>query len=141
MLRERKYCLWLLLALACCHFASAQGPVPVGTPSGNTSSDSSGNSTFFTDSLQQPRPGDSLFWVREIFIKGNKRTRREIILREIPFKPGQKYLLQDIVKKFEDGRRQLMNTALFHTVVVAAKSLDGYAMDVMVEVKERWYIF
>jgi outer membrane protein assembly factor BamA len=74
-------------------------------------------------------------------IKGNKRTRREIILREVPFKTGDQLLLQDLVQKFETGRRQLMNTALFHTVVVAAKSLDGYAVDVMVEVKERWYIF
>ena len=34
-------------------------------------------------------------------------TRPEIILREIPFKPGNAYLLQDLVVKFETARRQL----------------------------------
>ncbi|MCW3120468.1 MAG: hypothetical protein JWM28_4550 [Chitinophagaceae bacterium] len=65
----------------------------------------------------------------------------QIILREIPFKPGDHFKLQDLVKKFEDARRQLMNTVLFHEVIVALKSLDGYNVDVLVDVKERWYIF
>ena len=34
-----------------------------------------------------------------------------------------------------------MNTLLFHEVVVALKSFDGYDIDVLVKVKERWYIF
>ncbi|MEI9807196.1 MAG: hypothetical protein WDO16_04530 [Bacteroidota bacterium] len=34
-----------------------------------------------------------------------------------------------------------MNTSLFLTVVVALKSFDGYNIDVLVQVKERWYIF
>ena len=85
--------------------------------------------------------GESPFIVRNIIIQGNKKTRPDIILREIPFKPGDAYLLQDLVLKFEGARRQLMNTALFHEVVVALKSFEGYNIDVLVEVKERWYIF
>ena len=63
------------------------------------------------------------------------------MLREIPFKPGEQYLLPDLVNKFEIARKQLMNTSLFHEVVVALKSFDGYYIDVLVEVRERWYIF
>lgn len=137
MLRERKYCLLLLVAFACCHYVSAQAPGNEDKP--------------LTDQLTEPErttdiprtfaPGNSPFTVRYIIIEGNKKTRPNIILREIPFKPGEKYLLQDLVKKFEDARRQLMNTALFHEVVVALKSFDGSDIDVLVQVKERWYLF
>jgi outer membrane protein assembly factor BamA len=86
-------------------------------------------------------PKDSSFTVRDIIITGNRKTRSEIILRELPFKPGEHFILQELVKKFEIARRQLMNTALFHEVIVASKSIDGYNIDVSVQVKERWYIF
>src|SRR4029078_9432795 len=53
----------------------------------------------------------------------------------------EKYILQDLVNKFEIARKQLMNTTLFHEVVVALKSFEGYNVEVLVQVKERWYIF
>jgi outer membrane protein assembly factor BamA len=84
---------------------------------------------------------DSSFTVREIIISGNRKTRPEIILREIPFKPGEHFILQELVKRFEMARRLLMNTTLFHDVVVASKTIDGYNIDVSVVVKERWYVF
>lgn len=86
-------------------------------------------------------PNSTLFVVRTIYITGNKRTRPDIILRELPFKSGDQFLLQDIVKKFQQAREQLMNTTLFHDVVVALKSFEGYNVDVLIEVKERWYLF
>jgi outer membrane protein assembly factor BamA len=132
---NRKYCLWLLLALACCHYVPAQMPGSEDKLLTNPSA----------DTTVTPAPAfvqtETPFIVRNIIIVGNKKTRPEIILREIPFRPGEPYLLQVLVKKFEDARRQLMNTALFHEVVVALKSFDGYNIDVLVQVRERWYIF
>ena len=81
------------------------------------------------------------FTVRTIFIEGNKKTKNKIILREVPFKSGESYLLQELVKKFEDARRQLMNTTLFESVIVALKSFEGYNIDILIQVKERWYLF
>lgn len=81
------------------------------------------------------------FTVRKIYIIGNKKTKEKVILREVPFKVNDQYLLSDLVKKFEDARRQLMNTALFHEVVVALKSFDEYNVDILIDVKERWYLF
>jgi len=81
------------------------------------------------------------FIVRNIVITGNRKTKESVILREIPFKPGDHFQLQQLVKKFEDARKQLMNTTLFHEVIVALKSFEGNYVDVMVDVKERWYIF
>ncbi len=112
-------------------------PVNAGNLLINVSPDSSG----IHDSSHLFSTGETPFRVRDIVIVGNKRTRREIILREIPFKSGETFLLQELVRRFEDARRQLMNTALFHTVVVALKSFDGYDIDILVQVRERWYIF
>jgi outer membrane protein assembly factor BamA len=133
MQRRRKYCFWLLLGLACCRNLSAQN-AGVGNmmPPPERDKDTT-KSVTATD----VKP----FVVRNIIILGNKRTRPDIILREIPFKPGDVYLLQDLVQKFEVARRQLMNTSLFHEAIVALKSFEGYNIDVLVEVKERWYIF
>lgn len=128
---NRKYCLWLLLALACCQYGYAQ--MSPDTTFGNTARD--------TVPGAGPSQAVTPFTVRNIFIEGNKKTRREIILREIPFKPGESYLLQELVKKFEVARKQLMNTTLFHEVGVSLKSFDGYNIDVLVQVRERWYIF
>jgi outer membrane protein assembly factor BamA len=91
-----------------------------------------------TDGQLSSRP---IFVVRNIIVTGNKKTREEIILREIPFKSGEQYPLQELVNKFEEARKQLMNMALFNEVVVALKSFEGYNVDVLVSVKERWYIF
>lgn len=84
---------------------------------------------------------NSPFIVRDIIIVGNKRTKDQIILREVPFKKGDYYQLQGLVEKFEHARRQLMNTSLFHEVVVALKGFEGYHVDIVITVKERWYIF
>jgi outer membrane protein assembly factor BamA len=81
------------------------------------------------------------FTIRQILIYGNKKTKASIILRELPFKPGDHLQLQKLVSKFDDARKQLMNTALFHEVVVALKSIEGNDVDVMIQVKERWYLF
>lgn len=130
VMKKKKYCLWLIVVFACCHKTSGQNSMPGYTPS-----------LAEVPANQRPVPANSLFTVRNIIITGNKKTRPNIILREIPFKAGEEYPLQDLVKKFEDARRQLMNTTLFHEVVVALKSFEGYNVDVMIDVKERWYIF
>ena len=86
-------------------------------------------------------PASAKYIIGEIVITGNRKTRRPIILREIPVHTGDAYSLSDLVKKFEDARRQLMNTTLFHSVVVAAKGFRGNVIDIAVTVKERWFLF
>lgn len=95
-----------------------------------------------TDSLDAKTNSQAApFVIRNIVITGNKKTKASIILREIPFKPGDHFQLQELVSKFEDARRQLMNTTLFHEVIVALKGFEGHNVDILVDVKERWYIF
>lgn len=128
-----KYCFWLLFFLLLGQLTlQAQ----------NSTIDNIPQETSLTPGNEGVNhSGSALFIVRNIFIVGNKKTKRDIILRELPFKPGDQYLLQDIVAKFQLAREQLLNTALFHDVVVALKSFEGYNVDVLIEVKERWYLF
>ncbi|MFI5132981.1 MAG: POTRA domain-containing protein [Chitinophagales bacterium] len=121
----------LLLLVGWFHVLSAQ----------NTAPDISAGNTLLPGDAAIGSTNAPLFIVRNIFITGNKKTKPDIILRELPFKPGDQYLLQEIVKRFEQARQQLMNTALFHDVIVALKSFEGYNVDILIEVKERWYIF
>jgi outer membrane protein assembly factor BamA len=122
MPQKKKYCFWMIATVLCCGQLLAQDP-------GVTKITGTGSET------------DSLVIIGEILITGNKKTKANIILREIPFKSGEKYTLGVLVKKFEDARRQLMNTALFHSVVVAAKNSEGKIITVSVDLKERWYLF
>ena len=134
MQRIRKYLLGLLLCIACCHQSISQPTIGEGSPAVEP------NMSLHDSSLRAAPPSRP-FIVRQIVIEGNRKTRDEIILREIPFKSGDAYLLQDLVKQFEIARQQLMNTTLFHEAIVALKSFDGYDIDILVQVKERWYIF
>lgn len=127
MLQVRKYRPLLIVALCwCCHLPAQQF------------SDQSlqADTTVLTSEKQA-----AVFTIGNIIISGNKKTKDFIILREIPFRSGEEYKLQDLVKKFEDARKQLMNTTLFHTVVVAAQNFEGDKVNVSVAVRERWYLF
>ena len=96
--------------------------------------------TSIHDLTNQPGTENN-FTIKNIVITGNKKTKESVILRELPFKSGETYPLSELVKKFEIGRKQLMNTVLFHEVLVALKSIEGNNVDVLIEVKERWYLF
>ena len=122
MLRERKYYRCLIAMLLCSHILLAQQTIPDKL-----------NDTTATSS--------SMIVVGDIVLTGNKKTKDAIILREIPFKKGEEYSLDELVKKMEEARRQLMNTALFSAAIVAAKKIEGKKIDISVEVKERWYLF
>ena len=134
MLRELKYGLWLLIATMGCLCLCAQEESVTNPAAGKE------ELTDYSKPLT-PAPDDRLFVVKNIFVEGNKRTKTNVVLRELFFKPGDAMLLLDLVRRFEGSRQQLMNTALFHEVVVALKSFNGYDVDIIIVVKERWYIF
>lgn len=91
--------------------------------------------------ISAPSSGGTPFVVGEIYIAGNKRTKSYIVARELPFKTGDSVYLPELVNGFEIARQQLMNTKLFNEAVVALKSFRGTTVDIVIQVKERWYIF
>jgi outer membrane protein assembly factor BamA len=96
---------------------------------------------YSTEDPQTPSDTTQLFFVKKISIKGNRYTRSATILRELSFQEGSGYTLPLLARKFAQAKKQIMNTALFHEVVVYLASLDGYNAQVNIEVRERWYIF
>lgn len=79
--------------------------------------------------------------VNNIVITGNKKTKFYIIEREMQFKKGDSIIIEKLNTAMEEARRLIYNTNLFTDVKVTAKILSAFDMSVMVEVKERWYVF
>ena len=131
----RKYGLLAMVSLVPCCLLAQSGHIETSTENSNQQAEKP--LVVAVDSSQ----ADSVFIVRRIIITGNNKTKPQIILREIPFHEGEQYPLHDLVKKFEDARRQLMNTTLFTEVVVALHDFEGTNADILIDVRERWYLF
>lgn len=81
----------------------------------------------------------SFLTIRSVNITGNKITKNYIIEREIPLKKGRPYSISDILSNLQLSRQNLMNTALFVDVTVDFTNWFNDSLDVVVDVKERWY--
>jgi hypothetical protein len=79
--------------------------------------------------------------IHEIIIKGNKKTKGYIILREIQFKAGDSINISALNKSFQLARQQIYNTTLFHEVTIELAMISAFEINIIVTVKERWYIF
>ncbi len=79
--------------------------------------------------------------IRDVVITGNKVTKRNIILRELIFSPGDTVDKMDLIPALERSRENLLNLSLFNFVTMDAKHYPGNRIDVLVELQERWYIW
>lgn len=77
--------------------------------------------------------------IRNILVQGARKTRPFIIRREFAIEEGCSYLLPDIISGIRATRQNLINTALFVDVTVQPCEWIGDTLDILVEVKERWY--
>jgi outer membrane protein assembly factor BamA len=89
----------------------------------------------------KPVATEFAYTVGSITVSGNKKTREEVILRELPFQPGDQLTPASLAHKFDNARSLLLNTSLFQEVIVAAASFHGTIVNVEIRVKERWYLF
>ena len=102
------------------------------------------HSVILSTDPRDPAPDTTLqqsYTIQNIEITGNKRTNPNVILREVTFQIGEAYSLEDITRKFQKARKQLMNTGLFIQVTVALKSMQGFDVFVSIEVLEKWYLW
>ena len=126
-----KFRIYILLFTIACLLASQGFSQTSESGSGNPENPQSSSDT----SVYRP------FVIKDIIITGNKKTRPYIIERELPFRRGDSVSLSELVNKFERARELLVNTALFHEVVVSLKEFHGHEVYISIDVKERWYIF
>jgi len=101
------------------------------------------DSTYSTEkSLSELVASKSIFQlVGEVKVNGNKKTKEYIILREMPFKKGDRLPAGDIEKVLILAKQQVMNTLLFVDVNVYVAAKKGNVLVINVDVKERWYFF
>lgn len=83
--------------------------------------------------------GQSLH-VQTISVLGNEKTKPEIILRELSFQEGDSIEVDQLDELLERNRQNVYNLRLFNKVVLSHEELQGNIY-IIIEVKERWYIF
>ena len=81
--------------------------------------------------------------VKSITVHGLKRTRELIIHRELTFHVGDTLPQMDLGTIMERNQNNLLNLGLFNevTVNVSEWDTDLHVIDVLITVKEAWYIY
>ena len=79
--------------------------------------------------------------IRNFIIQGNKKTKPYIVGRELVFQKNAPYSISAILTGLQRSRQNLMNTALFVDASVCITNWYNDSMDILVDVKERWYYF
>ncbi|MBX2923946.1 MAG: hypothetical protein KF746_17235 [Chitinophagaceae bacterium] len=79
--------------------------------------------------------------IRNVIVSGNKITKEYIIAREVPLKKGEKYPISSILGNIPQARENLINTGLFIDATVDFTRWMNDSLDIVVDVKERWYFF
>lgn len=84
---------------------------------------------------------ENLVRIDEVFIVGNKKTKKEIILREVSFSSGEYYLLQELKENIKKDRNLVYNTNLFNEVKIQVLETKPDEVDILIQVSERWYLY
>lgn len=124
ILRLLFVCVFLCCTVLC---AYCQGLDASGAPAGES----------------EPEVLDSLTYqtIRNVTITGYKRTKPYIVERELAVHQGDILTKGKLAKQLRLTREQLMNTSLFVDVTVKSYEIGNNMVDVVVDVKERWYVF
>ncbi len=139
----KKYLLWLLFLLGNCMLICAQ-PGDTGQPADTSRVSSSViPNHFLTDTINRSFE-DSVFTIRNIYIVGNKITRRVIMLRELPFREGDSVNIKDLPGLLTEAQTRLLNLSLFSRSAkdfsIKVLDVEGAFMDIIISVKERGYL-
>jgi outer membrane protein assembly factor BamA len=81
------------------------------------------------------------FFVKDVIIKGNKKTKDYIILREMQFKRGDSVVISSFNKELAQAKAQIYNTTLFSEIKIEYMVTSVYNVIVVIDVKERWYVY
>ncbi len=81
--------------------------------------------------------------IDKIYIEGNKRTKAEIILRELDFAVGDTISIKKLTQRLQENEYNVMNTGLFTSAKINFKEWEGATNKVglNIAVKEDWYVF
>ena len=81
------------------------------------------------------------FVIKNVVITGNKTTRPNIIFRELVFHANDTIASRNLDVALEQSKKNLLNTSLFNFVTIDTNKTDSSAIEVIIDVIERWYIW
>jgi outer membrane protein assembly factor BamA len=84
-------------------------------------------------------PPDSVY-VNNIFIIGNEKTQKNIILRELDFASGYYYDWDTFLEILQADQNKIYNLRLFTSVEITPLFTEDDQVEILIRVKERWYI-
>ncbi len=79
--------------------------------------------------------------VDKVFIIGNKKTKAQIITRELDFKINDTIWSIQLNAKLLENKNRIFNLGLFTEVDLNVIYLSKERVDIVVSLKERWYTF
>lgn len=79
--------------------------------------------------------------VNKITVEGTARTRKQILLRELSFKEGDQIGSDSLPYLKTLNKDRLYNTTLFTEVSLQFIPVDSATVNLVISVKERWYIW
>ncbi len=79
--------------------------------------------------------------IGNVFVSGNRKTKEKIILRELTLKPGTVFSRIDLPVIVQKDKEKLLNTRLFLEVDIQLIERSQDLVDLVIQVKERWYFF
>jgi outer membrane protein assembly factor BamA len=99
------------------------------------------DTTFVGAQIIEQQPVESDFIVGEIRIIGNKRTKPQMLYRELLFAKGDTIRADEWMQIRKQSAENLFNTSLFNSVGIKVKSSQTQIRDIEISVVERWYIW
>lgn len=83
------------------------------------------------------------FIINDIVFSGNDHTKEKVILKEINFTKGDTVYLNQLDKRLEEFKLQILSTGLFNAVNPNIKNYDTKQKlaDIHIELEENWYVF
>lgn len=78
--------------------------------------------------------------VNNIFLVGNEKTRKKVILREMDLSIGVTYDWEEFVSLLAADQKKVYNLQLFNTVELIPLFTSEDQVELLLTVKERWYI-
>lgn len=78
--------------------------------------------------------------VNNIFIVGNQKTRKSVILRELDFATNYQYDWDTFLEILVADQKKIYNLRLFTEVEITPLFMEDDQVEILITVKERWYI-
>jgi outer membrane protein assembly factor BamA len=78
--------------------------------------------------------------VNNIFIIGNEKTQKSIILRELDFAPNYYYEWETFMGIIKADQQKVYNLRLFNEVEITPLFTAEDEVEILISVKERWYV-